>query len=299
MKNNNPYMKASFPEFKNVKELNENDAGKEMNLLRKAIEHHNRLYYEKSKPVISDGSYDKLFRRLRELEEYFPGLKSESSPTEKVGAPVEKLKKIRHAKPMLSLDSVLKENEFDKRIEFILKRTKESEQDFVAEPKFDGLSVELIYRDGIFRTGSTRGDGTEGEDISLNLKTIRTIPLKINAPGISFLSLRGEIYMSRNGFRELNRQRLQNNEEPFANPRNAASGIVRQLNPGRVAGKPLDIYFYEILDSDNHKFKSHWEMLNWLKKTGFRTNPLKRLKTFTMRFREKEKTWIMKLTASL
>jgi DNA ligase (NAD+) len=253
-------------------------AAEQAEQLREALEYHNRLYYVKSSPEISDAAYDALFHRLEELEEAFPELQSPSSPTRRVGAPpVEELRKVEHRRPMLSLDSAEAEEKAREFARFI--RENAREERYVLEPKLDGFSVEIVYRNGVFQYGSTRGDGRTGEEISENLKTVRTVPLRLQAgPELpSWLSVRGEVLMAREGFQQLNRRRVQRGEEPFANPRNAAAGIMRQLDSRKVAGLPLEVFFYEILASDrDRELVSHWEVLRHFADWGFSTNPLNR-----------------------
>lgn len=166
--------------FRDTEDLSEKEARTEAEALREGIEYHDYLYYVKSEPEISDAVYDKLFRRLQELEETFPDLRSETSPTQRVGAePVDELKKVSHAAPMLSLKAALDEAEVKDFVRFVHEKSADDPVTFVAEPKFDGLSVELVYEKGDFKYGATRGDGEEGEDISENLKTIGAIPLKL------------------------------------------------------------------------------------------------------------------------
>ena len=270
----NPFIKTPFPHFKDVDEISDQEAGKEIEQLREAIEYHNYCYYVKNDPVISDNTYDRLFNRLLNLEENFPGFESDLSPTRKVGAPpVDKLKKREHVAAMLSLSSSDKEEDVRGFVNFIKKNAAGEDSLFFLEPKFDGLSVEVVYEKGVFSYGATRGDGNTGEDISENVKTIGSLPLKLN-PGSGFpdfLAVRGEIYMSKEGFQQLNRKRIEEGREPFANARNAAAGIVRQLDPGKVADKPLDIFFYEIIDSGDAEFESHGEMFGLFSKWGLRT----------------------------
>lgn len=222
--------------------------------LRDIIEYHNYLYYVKNKPEISDKRFDRLFAALQEAEEKHPELRTEDSPTMRVGAPpVEYLEEVEHVVPLLSLNSVQEEDGIKDFLDFVRRELSEEEIEYVTEPKLDGLSVEVIYENGVFSYGSTRGDGKTGEDISANLKTIGPLPLRLrkqNSPP-PYLAVRGEVMMLRDGFRELNKKRVQEGKEPFANPRNAAAGTVRQLDSKKVAGKPLDVFFYEVLQQKN------------------------------------------------
>ena len=271
----NPFVNPPFPGLKEVSRLSKGEAGEEIEQLREAIEFHNYRYYIENDPVISDSKYDELFDRLVKLEEKFPGFQSDVSPTKKVGAPpVEKLKKRKHIAEMLSLNSSDKEEEVRGFVNFIRKQVKEAEPQFFLEPKLDGLSVEVVYREGVFDYAATRGDGQTGEDVSKNIKTIRSLPLRLKAEKefSDFLSVRGEVYMDKDGFQHINRERLEKGQEPFANARNAAAGLIRQLDPGKVAGKPLDIFFYEIIGSSNNDFVSHNDMLKHFEKWGLKIN---------------------------
>ncbi len=268
--------------FKNVERMNKKEAKEEIEALREGIEYHDYLYYVKNRPKISDSVYDKLFHRLQKLEEAFPEFQSDTSPTRKVGAaPLDKLKKVEHTVPMLSLNAALSEKDAEEFDRFIRRNTPPGPVHYVAEPKFDGLSVEVVYQDGAFQRGCTRGDGQTGEDISENLKTIGPLVLRLQKPEKgdlpSFLALRGEVFMPKNAFQEMNRNRIERGEEPFANPRNAAAGTMRQLDPKKVAGMPLDIIFYEILSIEDREFSSHWEELEQFPHWGLKTDPLNRL----------------------
>ncbi len=275
MSDKNPYIKNPSTDFKDVKNLDKKEAHKQIKELRDAVEYHNYRYYVKNQPVISDAKYDALFHRLQEVEEVYPDLQTEDSPTRRVGTePVDALKKVDHTKPMLSLNSALEEEDIHSFLDFVERNIKEKDLVYVAEPKLDGLSVEVVYEEGTFKYGATRGNGRTGEDISENLKTIGTVPLKLqqqdNLP--SSLAVRGEVMMSRKGFQQLNKERIQKGESPFANPRNAASGIVRQLDSKKVAGKPLTVFFYDILDMNGNGFFSHWEILKTLPEWGFKVH---------------------------
>jgi DNA ligase (NAD+) len=260
--------------FKDADKLSKKEARKEIEALREGIAYHNYLYYIKNKPEISDATYDKLFHRLEELEHAFPALRSDDSPTQKIGAPpVDKLKKVKHAAVMLSLNAALEEHDVKNFIDFVERNTDKKKIAFVVEPKFDGFSVEVVYEKGRFLYGATRGDGETGEDISNNLKTIGPLPLRLQGHTIpSFLAVRGEVFMHRKGFQKMNKQRIERGEEPFANPRNAAAGIMRQLDSKKVADKPLDIVFYEILKIKGEDFSSHWDVLHKFPDWGLKTD---------------------------
>ena len=275
MAEKNPFKHDPNTRFKKVEKITEDQARKEAEQLREAVEYHNYRYYIKNDPEISDKTYDTLFHRLQELEEAFPKLATPTSPTRRVGAPpVDELKKVEHRRPLLSLDSSEEEGKLKDFLHTLREKTGEEEAPCVLEPKLDGFSVELVYEKGEFSYGSTRGDGRTGEDISENLKTIPTLPLRLQGSASRSLAVRGEVLMSKQGFQELNRTRVENGQEPFANPRNAAAGIMRQLDSRKVAGKPLQIFCYEVVDSEEEDLpNSHWEILEQFTHWGFKTNP--------------------------
>ena len=251
---------------------------KRIEKLREEIEYHNYLYYILDQPEIADSEYDRLMRELEKLEEQYPELRSPNSPTQRVGvSPLEEFEIVKHTIPMISLANAFDESEardFDKRVKKFLGTSEEIE--YVAEPKFDGLAIELVYERGQFVVGSTRGDGVNGENITQNLRTIKTIPLQLirkEIPALERLEVRGEAIMQLEKFKELNRKREATGEPPFANPRNAAAGSVRQLDPKITAERPLEIYFYALGEVRGWTFKTQWEVLNTLPKWGLRTNP--------------------------
>lgn len=254
------------------------DYKKRIQELRDLIHYHNYRYYVLDDPEISDAEYDRLMRELMELEKEHPELITPDSPTQRVGAPpLEAFETVEHAIPMLSLDNAFDDTEmieFDQRVKKGLNTTADIE--YVCEPKLDGLAVELVYVDGIFTIGSTRGDGYTGENVTQNLKTIKSIPLKLLNPNGKIperLEVRGEVIMGIKEFEELNREREENGEPPFANPRNAAAGSLRQLDSSITASRPLDIYCYGIGQVVGVSFKTHLESLEALKKYGFKVNP--------------------------
>lgn len=245
------------------------------------LHYHNYRYYIKDDPVISDAEYDRKLRELQDLEEQYPGLRLPDSPTQRVGAsPLDAFGTVRHRQQMLSLANAFdadEMHEFNERIKRTLDTTADIE--YICEPKLDGLAVELVYENGVFVQGSTRGDGTTGEDITRNLKTIPYIPLKLqnNSREIPpLLEVRGEVYMEEQDFQELNERRLANGEQPFANPRNCAAGSLRQLDPNITAKRNLKIYCYEPGVIEGVSFTSHWEFLQTIPVWGFRVNPLSR-----------------------
>ncbi len=253
------------------------EARKEIEHLREQIDHHNYSYYVLDAPVVSDQEYDRLMRRLEELEGLFPNLVTPESPTQRVGAPPrEEFGTVRHSIPMLSLQNALTADdlvEFDGRVKRFLKM---EHLRYVAEPKIDGLAVEIVYRDGVYAQASTRGDGYAGEDITENLRTVRSLPLRLmrkekHVP--SLLEVRGEVYMAKQDFIRLNKKREEEGEPLFANPRNAAAGSVRQLDPSVTASRNLDIFLYALGRVEGGSFETHWEVLEAFKAWGLRVNP--------------------------
>jgi DNA ligase (NAD+) len=247
--------------------------------LRRLIEYHDKRYYQQDAPEISDAEYDQMMRMLQWLEDLHPEEYSPSSPTQRVGAaPLARFSPFNHPSPMFSLANAFSPEEiidFDLRI----KRLAGVESiSYVAEPKLDGLAVNLIYENGIFKQGATRGDGTIGEDVTQNLKTISSLPLKMNhasgKPIPSFIEIRGEVYIEREPFRKLNLRRIKEGEEPFANPRNAAAGSLRQLDSRITARRPLNIFLYHVAEVKGINFSSHVELLQALETWGFPVNPL-------------------------
>jgi len=268
------FKKNSETNFKNIDKLSEAEAGEEIEALQEGIDYHDYRYYVQNEPQISDALYDRLFERLQKLEEKFPKFRSSTSPTRRVGAePVHELERVAHAAPMLSLNAVLEQAGAEDFDDFV-QRNLGDDVDYVLEPKFDGLSVELVYEDGVFKYGATRGNGEEGEDISENLKTVHTVPMKLrkmkDTPG--FLSVRGEIFMTKKGFQAMNRRRVERGDKPFANARNAAAGTMRQLDSKNVAHKPFDICFYDILRIEGSKFDSHWQALKRFPEWGLKVD---------------------------
>ena len=248
--------------------------------LRDEIRRHDYLYYVKDRPEIADSQYDRLFRELVELEQAHPELVTPDSPSQRVGAPpLEELVKVPHEQPMLSLDSIVDQSEvqaFDQR----MKRELETPSvEYSAEPKFDGLSVELMYDHGIFTRGATRGDGTTGEDVTVNLRTIRSLPLQLHAQtGLpDHLVVRGEVYMRLDDFQALNRRMTERGDDAFANPRNAAAGSLRQLDSTITATRPLVVTCYEIMAVSAPFPLTHWDELETLVQWGLPAPVLRRL----------------------
>jgi len=268
------FKKRPSTDFRPLDELSEGAAAEEAAALRDGIAYHDYRYYVLNDPVISDAVYDRLMRRLKELERAFPSLQTPDSPTQRVGAePVSELGKVRHTSAMLSLEGALEEGDVADFLRFIRRETGQQELLFQLEPKFDGLSVELVYERGAFAYGATRGNGQVGEDISHNLKTVRAVPLRLQGEPPRRLAVRGEVFMPKAAFQALNRDRIERGQDAFANPRNAAAGTMRQLDPRNVADKPLDIYFYGILQVTGAEFVSHRRVLEQFQSWGLKTDP--------------------------
>lgn len=249
--------------------------------LRAEIRHHDYLYYALDRPEISDADYDVLFRELKDLETAHPDLVTPDSPTQRVGfAPVEKFPPFTHAIPMLSLENAMTEEEvreFDKRVKKLLGSM--DDPGYVAEPKMDGLAIEIIYEHGLLARAGTRGDGTTGEDVTPNIKTVRAIPLRLiepadGPPPPSVLAVRGEVYMDRKDFDRLNEARDRDGEAAFANPRNAAAGSLRQQDSSITASRPLRAFFYGTGEVEGFAFDTQWELLECLRLWGLPINPL-------------------------
>jgi len=244
--------------------------------LREQINHHNYLYYVLDAPEIPDAEYDRLLRKLQELEADHPELITPESPTQRVGAePLKAFLEVAHTVPMLSLSNAFEEQEvldFDRRVREALEINKVT---YAAEPKLDGLAVSLRYENGILVRGSTRGDGYRGEDVTLNVRTIDSIPLKlVGGEYPRVLEVRGEVFMSKQGFADLNEAQRKKNDKAFANPRNAAAGSLRQLDPRITATRPLEFYCYGIGEFDGPALsKQHSGLLQQLKSWGVRVNP--------------------------
>jgi len=258
---------------------------KEIDRLRKELNYHNYRYYVLDSPVVTDAEYDRMLRRLEGLEAKFPGLITPDSPTRRVGAaPLAAFGTIRHTTPMLSLNNAFTKEEageFDDSIKRLLKCATGTKIEYAVEPKMDGLAVELVYEDGVFTKGSTRGDGYTGEDVTLNLRTVRAIPLNllpaIEDTGIkppAYIEIRGEVFLPLAAFRKINKERAAKGEPLFANPRNAAAGSLRQLDPRITAARPLDIFCYGVGSMQGASFKTHFESLDYIRALGLKVNPL-------------------------
>ena len=280
----NPYVENPPTEFEPPEELTEQEAREQVERLREAVSYHDHRYYVETDPAIADRAYDALFARLETLEDAFD-LHSPDSPTQRVGGePVDELPTVEHAAPMLSLDASGDPEDvraFDDRVRRELDREGyDDEVSYVCEPKYDGLSIELIYEDGILERAATRGDGREGDDVTENVRTIRSIPLRLAGDPPESLAVRGEIYIPLDAFRAFNRERVERGEDPFANPRNAAAGTIRQLDPSVPAQRPLDCFVYDVLafeDRGRERPATNWEEHLALDEWGFkvpdRTDP--------------------------
>ncbi len=256
----------------------------ELRQLRDALNHHNYRYYVLDDPELPDAEYDRLFQRLKALEAEHPGLVTASSPTQRVGArPLSAFSQVQHEMPMLSLDNAFNAEElrdFVRRVQERLKLGSSDEIAFACEPKLDGIAVSVLYEDGLLVRAATRGDGTTGEDITQNVRTLRSVPLQLNGTGWpARLEVRGEIYLPRAGFEALNARQRERDEKTFVNPRNAAAGSLRQLDARITADRPLEMCSYStgIVSDDVELPGGHYETLQLLHRWGFRINPEMRL----------------------
>jgi DNA ligase (NAD+) len=257
-----------------VNEMNKNQARKRHEELCRLLNYHNHRYYVLDQPEISDTEYDRLFRELLEIEKTAPELISPQSPSQRVGGtPLEKFQPVRHSEPMLSLDNAFSDQEiidFDQRVKRAFPNI--SKIEYFCELKLDGVAVELVYRDRILEAGSTRGDGVTGEKITENLRTIRQIPLTLPDSAPELLEVRGEIYMDIQDFRTMNEERENNGETVFANPRNAAAGSLRQLDPSVASTRPLQIFCYGVGQTSEANTATHQKRLENLRTWGLRVN---------------------------
>ena len=257
--------------------MNKKQAKLRINELRKQVEYHAKRYYDDDKPEISDFEYDMLMVELRNLENQYPEFKSQESLTQKVGGHVkEGFKKVTHEIPLQSLQDVFSIDEVNEYITKINQKAEENKIEnnrYVVETKIDGLSAALEYKDGKFVRGATRGNGLVGEDVTENLKTIKTIPMQLNEK--IDITVRGEVFISKKDFEIMNQEREENEEELFANARNAAAGSLRQLNSEITKTRPLDIYIFNVQKIEGKEFNSHFEELEYLDKLGFNVNPVR------------------------
>ncbi|HEY7535900.1 MAG TPA: NAD-dependent DNA ligase LigA, partial [Thermodesulfobacteriota bacterium] len=267
-----------------MKHISKEESKRMVEKLRREIERHDYLYYVESNPEISDAEYDNLIQKLRNLEAQFPELKTPDSPTQRVsGYVTEGFKLIEHRIPMMSIDNISTDDdaiEFDKRVKRFLgvgasqttKNDPSGNIEYTAEPKFDGVSASLTYENSLLIRGATRGDGKIGEEITANLKTIKSIPLKLTGSNIfpKRIEVRGEVLLPIAAFRKLNRELSEAGEPIFANPRNAASGSLRQLDSSITAKRPLDFYSWGVGEVVDYEFKTQWEIAQTLKQWGFK-----------------------------
>ncbi len=245
--------------------------------LRSEIDRHNELYYQKNEPEISDFEFDKLLERLKEIEAAHPELITPDSPTQRVGGRAEGFASFTHKVPLMSLDNSYNIEElraFDERCQKLADGRK---LDYVAELKIDGLSVSLHYEHGLLTVGATRGDGSTGDNVTPNVKTIRSIPHKLKDDFPDAIEIRGEVFMARSVFESINAELEMQGEKLYANPRNFASGTLRQLDSSVVASRRLDMFPYDVWEGNQKPFASHWENFEWLEKQGFNVNPNRRL----------------------
>jgi DNA ligase (NAD+) len=268
----NPYLAEPPTDFDPVEELTTEEAEAQAEALREAVRHHDHRYYVENDPVIDDRTYDALFSRLRDLEETFD-LQTADSPTQRVGgAPRDELPDVEHVAPMRSIDQggeADEVREFDRRVREGLDAADwQGTVEYYCEPKFDGLSVEVVYEDGVFQRAATRGDGEVGDDVTENVRTIPSVPQRLRGDHPDFLAVRGEVYMPKPAFQAYNRELVERGDEPFANPRNAAAGTLRQLDPSVTAERPLSIFFFDVLDG--HEFDTRWEMHETFPEWGLR-----------------------------
>src|SRR5438309_806139 len=251
-------------------------AAKRVAELRRQLDYHNYRYYVLDDPEVGDDQYDALLDELRGIEAEHPELITPDSPTQRVGSePVSDLVKVRHPQQMLSLANARSAEELRawiQRMRNHLAREGIDDPDFeyVAEPKIDGLAISLIYRDGVFERGATRGNGEIGEDVTHNLRTMPSIPLRLDTQSPpALLEVRGEVYMSLPDFAKLNERRAEQGLSTFMNPRNSAAGTIRQLDPKLAAGRPLSFWAYAIGATEGIGFESHWDALQWLREHRF------------------------------
>src|SRR5579862_562928 len=265
-----------------VEDLNEKQAKAEHARLAAEIAEHDRRYYQEDAPAVSDAEYDALRRRYNEIEARFPRLRTSESLSQHVGAaPSARFAKVRHAVPMLSLDNAFADEdvvEFVGRIRRFLRLPDDEAIAFSAEPKIDGLSMSLRYEDGALVTGATRGDGSEGEDVTANVKTLEDIPKKLKGRGVpKVCEVRGEVYMTKRAFLALNKRQAETRGQVFANPRNSAAGSLRQKDPSITASRPLGFFAYAWGEMSEMPAKTQSGMIKWFEACGFKTNPLSRM----------------------
>ncbi|MHC3379667.1 NAD-dependent DNA ligase LigA [Haloarcula sp. H-GB5] len=265
----NPYLSDPRTEFEPVETIDAETAREQADQLREAIRDHDYRYYVENDPAIGDRAYDALFTRLQRLESAFD-LDTDGSPTQRVGGePLDELPDVEHVARMGSIDQGGEEadvREFDERVRG---RLDTDDVQYFCEPKFDGLSIEIVYEDGVYQRAATRGDGEVGEDVTENVRTISSVPQRLRGEYPEYLAVRGEVYIPRDAFTAFNRERVERGEDPFANPRNAAAGTLRQLDPSVTAERPLSVFFFGVLDA-SVDFESHSEMHERFPEWGLR-----------------------------
>src|SRR5690606_8684336 len=252
---------------------------KEIEQLRAEIERHNELYYQKAEPEISDQEFDKLVERLVELEAANPDLITPDSPTQRVGGRAESLHPFTHTVPLMSLDNSYDLDDLKAFTERCERLAEGRKLEYVAELKIDGLSVSLHYDNGILTAGATRGDGRTGDEVTQNVRTIRSIPLRLKTDAPEHAEVRGEVFLSRSQFARINEELEMLGEKTFANPRNCASGTLRMLDSQIVASRRLDMFPYDVIRGRQKMFATHWENFEWLERNGFNVNPHRALCT--------------------
>lgn len=264
-----------------VEALTEAEAAEELAALAAEIARHDRAYYERDAPLISDAEYDALRRRNAAIEARFPHLIRPDSPSNRIGAaPALGFAKLRHRAPMLSLDNAFDRAdfaEFCKRARRFLGLGPDARLRLVGEPKIDGLSISLTYEHGRFTKGATRGDGLEGEDVTTNLRTLRTVPQRLHGRAPALIEIRGEVFLEKADFLKLNEQQAVKGEKIFANPRNSAAGSLRQLDPRITAARPLQLFAYAMGEASEPVANTHWHYLRRLRDWGFLVNPMSKL----------------------
>lgn len=245
----------------------------QVGLLRSEIDRHNDLYYQKAEPEISDFEFDQLLEKLKALEAEHPELITPDSPTQRVGGKAESLRPFTHTVPLMSLDNSYDLDALKAFTERCEKLAEGRKLEYVAELKIDGLSVSLHYDNAILTVGATRGDGTRGDEVTQNVKTIRSIPLRLKTDAPNHAEVRGEVFLSRTQFAKINAELEMQGEKTFANPRNSASGTLRMLDSQVVASRRLDMFPYDLFAGNQKMFATHWESFNWFERNGFNVNP--------------------------
>ena len=246
---------------------------KEIVKLRREIDRHNELYYQKAEPDISDYEFDMLLENLKKLEAEHPELVTPDSPTQRVGGKADSLRPFTHTVPLMSLDNSYDLDELKAFTERCERLAEGRKLEYVAELKIDGLSVALHYENGLLAVGATRGDGTTGDEVTQNVRTIRAVPLRLKLDGAQQSEIRGEVFLSRSQFAKINAELEMQGEKTFANPRNCASGTLRMLDSQIVASRRLDMFPYDVLRGRQKMFATHWENFEWLAANGFHVNP--------------------------